>query len=271
MRAEGKVVSIAQLCRWFGVPRSTFYYRGERRHAPELDAVLVELVRRLIAENPDYGLRRLTVLVRRELREAVNRKRIHRILKANGWQIRQRPRGQRPRARGWVSRVERPNTRWAIDATHVFCGQDGWCHLTAIIDCCDRTIVGWRLSRSGVARIAAAALEDALRDRHIDHGHAPLTLRSDNGLVFGAKVFVKVVRRYGLDQEYITPYSPEQNGMIERFFRTVKEECLWHHRFQSRDEAFVVIAAWLDKYHTARPHSALGYLTPKEFVEQLAA
>ena len=107
MRAEGKVVSIAQLCRWFGVPRSTFYYRGERRHAPELDAVLVELVRRLIAENPDYGLRRLTVLVRRELREAVNRKRIHRILKANGWQIRQRPRGQRPRARGWVSRVER--------------------------------------------------------------------------------------------------------------------------------------------------------------------
>jgi len=60
--------------------------------------------------------------------------------------------------------------------------------------------------------------------------------RSDNGLVFGAKVFVKVVRRYGLDQEYITPYSPEQNGMIERFFRTLKEECLWHHRFQSRDD-----------------------------------
>jgi len=64
-----------------------------------------------------------------------------------------------------MSRVARPNVRWAIDATHVFCGQDGWCHLTAIIDCCDRTIVSWRLSRSGVARIAAAALEDALRDR----------------------------------------------------------------------------------------------------------
>jgi hypothetical protein len=30
--------------------------------------------------------------------------------------------------------VARPNVRWAIDATHVFCGQDGWCHLTAIID-----------------------------------------------------------------------------------------------------------------------------------------
>jgi hypothetical protein len=142
MRAEGKVVSIAQLCRWFWVPRSTFYYRGTRPRAVELDRALVALVGRLIAENPDYGLRRLTVLVRREPRAAVNRKRIHRILKTNGWQIRQRPRGQRPRAQGWVSRVARPTVRWAIDATQVFCGRDGWCHLTAIIDSCDRTIVG---------------------------------------------------------------------------------------------------------------------------------
>jgi putative transposase len=108
-----------------GGARSTFYYRGERPRSAALDLALVELVRRLIAENPDYGLRRLTVLVRRELRTAVNRKRIHRILRAHGWQIRQRPRGQRPRARGWVSRVARPHVRWAIDATHVFCGQDG--------------------------------------------------------------------------------------------------------------------------------------------------
>ena len=47
MRTEGKVVAIAQLCRWFGVPRSTFYYRGERRRAAELDRDLVELVGRL--------------------------------------------------------------------------------------------------------------------------------------------------------------------------------------------------------------------------------
>jgi len=41
--------------------------------------------------------------------------------------------------------------------------------------------------------------------------------------------------------------------------------------FTSRDQAFLVIATWLDKYHTERPHSALGYLTPKEFAERLAA
>ena len=106
--------------------------------------------------------------------------------------------------------------RWAVDATHVFCGSDGWCHLTAIIDCWDRNIVGWRLSKTGVAKIAAATLEDALRSRKVDPAANDLTLRSDNGLVFGAKPFVKVVRRYGLDQEYITPYTPEQNRMIEQ-------------------------------------------------------
>ena len=59
--------------------------------------------------------------------------------------------------------------------------------------------------------------------------------------------------------------------MIERFFRTLKEECLWNHRFTSRHQAFLVIAAWLENYHTEPPDSALGYLTPKEFAKQLAA
>jgi len=54
-------------------------------------------------------------------------------------------------------------------------------------------------------------LENALRDRQVD-STTGLALRSDNGLVFGAKAFVRVARRYGLHQEYITPYSPEQNG-----------------------------------------------------------
>ena len=273
MRAEGKAVSIAQLCRWFGVPRSTFYYRPTTGavQAPVLDTALVATIRTIIEAEPAAGLRMITARVRRASPVPINRKKVHRILKVNGWQVRQRPRGQRPRVQGWVSRTTRPNERWAVDTTHLFCGRDGWCHLTAIIDCCDRTIVGWRLSRSGIAHVAAAALEDALRERNLTHGHEPLTLRSDNGLVFGAKVFVSVVRRYGLEQEYITPYSPEQNGMIERFFLTLKQECVWLQRFEDRDHAFRVVADWLDRYHAERPHSALGYLTPNEYRGRLAA
>ncbi|MCW5891246.1 MAG: transposase family protein [bacterium] len=151
------------------------------------------------------------------------------------------------------------------------CGRDGWCHLTAIIDCYDRTIVGWRLATSGIAGGAAAALEEALRARRIDAASPPLVLRSDNGVVFGAKAFVAVARRYGLTQEYSTPYTPQPNGLIERFFLTLKQECVWLHRFTSRDHAFTAVADWLDKYARERPHSALGYRTPKAYREQLVA
>jgi putative transposase len=274
MREEGRTVSIVKLCRWFGVARSTFYYRPPVPAAPRVpvvDVALAAQIRTIIDAEPVAGVRMITARVRRASAVPVNRKKIHRILKLNGWQVRQRPQGHRPRVSGWISRASRPNERWAIDTTHLFCGRDGWCHLTALIDCCDRTIVGWRLSRSGIAGVAAAALEDALRIRQINAASPALLLRSDNGLVFGAKTFVAVARRYGLGQEYITPYTPEQNGMIERFFLTLKQECVWLHRFESRDHAFRVIADWLDRYDADRPHSALGYLTPKEYREKLAA
>jgi transposase InsO family protein len=62
--------------------------------------------------------------------------------------------------------------------------------ITAVIDCCDRSIVGWRVSKSGKAKVAAAALEDALIKRRSKPG---LKRRSDNGLIFGAEDFHKVV------------------------------------------------------------------------------
>lgn len=116
-----------------------------------------------------------------------------------------------------------------------------------------------------MSKHAAAALEEALIARKAELPSKGLLLRSDNGLIFGSRPFIRVDKKYGIDQVYITPYTPEQNGMIERFFRTLKEECIWQSSFKSRDEAFTVIAAWMDKYHKKRPHSALGYLTPEEY------
>ncbi|MCW5891345.1 MAG: transposase family protein [bacterium] len=220
MREEGKTVSIVQLCRWFGVARSTFYYRrpvAPAARVPIVETALESALRAIIDAEPAVGLRMITARIRRAAATRVNRKKIHRIIKLNQWQCQRRPQGHRPRAQGWVSRATRPNERWAIDTTHLFCGRDGWCHLTAIIDCYDRTIVGWRLSRSGIAGVAAAALEEALRSRRIDRTSPALVLRSDNGLVFGAKAFVRVARRYGLTQEYLTPY----NAAAERHDRAL--------------------------------------------------
>lgn len=273
MREEGKDISIAKMCEWSGVARSTFYYEPHLASPRPitLDEAVVLEIRKIIDEFPGYGVRRIHAVLRDRLEKAVNRKKVRRIIRVNGWQVRKKPVGSRPRAHGLRSIATRPNERWAIDTTHIFCGLDGWCYLTAIIDCCDRSIVGWRLSRRGIAKIAAAALEDAIRARGLKAPLASLCLRSDNGLVFGAKAFVKVVKGHGLDQEYITPYTPEQNGMIERWFRSLKEECVWLNRFSSKDDAFEAIGRWIDRYHNERPHQALGYLTPAQYAVKLVA
>jgi len=66
------------------------------------------------------------------------------------------------------------------------------------------------------------------------------------------------------------PYTPEQNGLMERFFRSLKEECVWQHVFQDFDEARRAVMQGIDWYNTGRPHQSLNYRSSREFREQQA-
>ena len=56
-----------------------------------------------------------------------------------------------------------------------------------------------------------------------------------------------------------------ENGYIESFHGKFREECLNEHWFLNLDDARETIENWRIDYNQVRPHSALGYLTPKEF------
>ena len=116
------------------------------------------------------------------------------------------------------------------------------------------------LRRCGVAEGACIDRFGTLRP----DGTAPV-IRSDNGLIFQSRRFRAACRDYRLRQEFITPYTPEQNGMIERFFRSLKEECVWQHSFPSLVEARRAVRRWIRWYNEGRPHQALGYLSPRDF------
>src|SRR5262245_47087151 len=170
----------------------------------------------------------------------------------------------RPRVQKLRSRAEASNQRWAMDLTHIYCGVDGWGHLAAIIDCHDREIVGYEFALRGRAQEAERALEQACLARFgtLRPSGATPVLRSDNGLIFQSKRFRAACRDYRLSQEYITPYSPEQNGLIERWFLSLKSECIWVHSFPDFATARRAIAAWIRWYNTERPHQALAYHSP---------
>ena len=258
------------LCRVLGVARSTVYYTPRRRRAPAIDTDLARRIWQVIQENPAYGIRKVWAVLRHVYGLLVNRKKVARIMRLKGWTLRQRRPRMRPRVKVSRSATEVSNTRWATDLTHVYCGRDGWCHVPIVIDCADRELIGWRISRRGNAQTAEAALEDALIRRFGPGAQQrkKLVLRSDNGLVFLARSYRQTVKDYGLSQEFITPYTPEQNGIAERVIRTLKEECVWLQSFTCIEEAELAIGRWVEKYNTFRPHESLGWMTPAERYRQ---
>jgi putative transposase len=234
--------------------------------APVVDEVLAARIHRLIQAYPTFGYRRIWAMLRFREGVPVNRKAVYRVLRLKRWFVHQRSATPRPRVKKWRSRAERSDQRWAMDVTHVSCGRDGWGHLAAVIDCHDREIVGWEFALRSRAKEAERALEEACIHRFgtlRPTGQTPV-VRSDNGLIFQSRRFRAACRDYRLRQEFITPHTPEQNGMIERFFRSLKEECVWQHLFSDFQEAKAAIARWIRWYNEERPHQALGYRSPLE-------
>ena len=157
--------------------------------------------------------------------------------------------------------------------THFFCSDCGWCHVVEVRDCRNLEVVGYGISRKRNAKVAEGALEDALfgRSGRNTASSQGLALRSDNGLIFTSKPYLELVRHYGVRLKYSTPYSTKQNGVMERFMRTLEEECIWLQLFSSFAEAKATIEAWIQRYNTQRPHQEPGQVTPVEYGYEHAA
>jgi putative transposase len=155
------------------------------------------------------------------------------------------------------SQAAAPNERWATDLCRVWSGRDDWATLAFVIACRSRELLGWHVSRSCRSKTAESALEQTLVVRFGTLGRVPtsLLLRSDNCLVFTS-------RSYDLRQEFITPHSPEQNGMVGRLIRTLWEQCAHRHRFETLQHVNWAIGDWVSCYNIRLPYQALGIKTP---------
>ena len=254
--------------------RQTVYYQPRPRKPRPLNEKLVAAIKATIEMQPAWGIR-MTWAWLRETKgwKKLNIKAVARIMRIKRWTVHKRKKGNRPRVKVKRSQTKKPDTRWSTDLALVFCGaQDGWCSFVPVVDCCTRELLGWELDHTGRAKTAQRALEGALLKRFGTTRGAPkgLMLRHDNGLVFGSKLYRATAKDYGLTQEFITPYTPEENGLCERLIRTVKQECVWQHRFTSLEQARRVIGKWIKHYNVERPHSSLKYKTPAGFHAALA-
>ena len=137
--------------------------------------------------------------------------------------------------------------------------------ILVVIDEFTRECLAIEVGRSFTARDVIMTLQYLFAVRG-----APEYLRSDNGPEFIAYAVQDWLKASGIKTMYIKPGAPWENGYIESFHDKLRDECLNRELFRSVAEARVIVESWRVEYNERRPHSALGYLTPKEYTNQVA-
>lgn len=189
---------------------------------------------------------------------------VYRILREANLMCRQR--GRQKRLREEEEKAQRPDEIWGTDLMYVKVNGVNYYYL-AFIDEYSRYIVHWELLSSmdgnSISLGGQAALETLPRDQAGKLLSQP-TIRSDNGSGFISKEFHGVLEHYGLTHVKIRPHCPEENGIMERSNRTVRE-ALEGEELTSRYQAEEAIGRIIRWYNEERLHSSLGYLRPIDY------
>ena len=244
-------------CTLAGVQRSTFRYARRRTDDPEL----ATRMRELAAERPRFGYRRIHVMLRREGR-SVNRKRVYRMYRAAGLAVRRRSRRKQRIARPALppAPVTRPNERWAMDFVHDDLDNGRRFRTFNVVDACTKECHAIEVDHSLPARRVCQVL-----DRLVWQHGIPESLRVDNGPEFISAALDDWCAKHGVKLDFIQPGKPTQNAHVESFNGHFRDECLAQESFPTLPRARVDIETWRVDYNCNRPHSAIGYMTPKAF------
>ena len=237
---------------------SSFHYAPKKQ--PDEEKIRARL-RELASLRKRFGSPRLHVLLRRE-GLVVNHKRTERLYCLEGLSLRRR---KRPKRAGGVRVVlpqaTRANQRWSMDFVHDRLENGRRMRMLTIVDDYSRECPAIEVDTSLPGLRVAQVL-----DRLAEFRGLPETITVDNGPEFAGMVLDAWAYRRGVQLRFIQPGKPVQNAYIESFNGKLRDECLNEHWFSNLDEAKRLIESWRKDYNTVRPHSALGDLSPEEFI-----
>lgn len=210
---------------------------------------------------PRFGYERIHILLIREGWQ-VGRKRVHRLYKLEGLQVRMRVRRRKRMSlhRGPVPVATDGSQYWAMDFVHDQLLNGRKFRVLTVIDKWHRQCVALQADFALTGQSVVDALTGIASERKL-----PQAITVDHGTEFTSKVLDEWCYRRGVKLDFIRPGKPTENGMIESFNGRLRDECLNAHEFTSLDHVRVVLQAWQDDYNHRRPHGSLGHLTPSEF------
>jgi putative transposase len=249
--------SLRRACRVIGLSTATWRYQ-RRTNATNL--AVLERLQAHAAVRARFGYRRLHILLERD-GLVVNHKRVHRIYRAAGLQVRRRRRkrlthGERIPLPVPVQRLE----RWSMDFTVDTLADGRGFRTLNIVDDFTRECVAIEVDRS-LPGLRVARVLDRL---HATIG-LPQAIVVDNGPEFAGRTLDAWAYARGVALRFIRPGKPIENAYVESFNGKFRDECLNEHWFVSLADAKTVIETWRIDYNTVRPHSSLADRTPDHF------
>jgi putative transposase len=247
-------------CHLVGHHRSTQYYQSNgRRDATALRARMKEIA----AARPRYGYRRIHTLLRREgWKDGIER--VYRLYRLDGLAVRSKPRKKRRAGlRVPPAVATAPRERWAIDFIHDTLADGRPFRVLSVVDVFSRSS---EVLEAGAGFTGARVAE--LLERAATRGGLPRIITADNGTEFTSKALDAWAFERGVKLDFTTPGKPTENGFVESFQGRFRDECLNAEIFEDLRDAKRKIEAWRRDYNHRRPHSALGNLSPKEYLRK---
>ena len=273
-KAEGH--NVAKACELLEVSRSAFYQW--HKHLPSArqlaDDELGERIEQIYEKSRrTYGWPRVHKALRKQSIH-VGRARVARIMRQKGLIGRCKRRSTRTtfadpeaRAADLIKRVFGPGTVeldrvYVSDITYVRTWE-GWLYLCAVMDLASRRIVGWAMADHMRASLVCDALQMAMGIRRPSPG---LIVHSDRGTQYTSAEFVDRLDANGITQSLSRPRQCWDNAVIESWFASLKEECVYRQAWPTRAQARRAIVEYIEVfYNRQRLHSSLDYLTPAEY------
>jgi putative transposase len=266
--SERTEIAVRLLVLWLGISLSKFYdwrkrYGKVNEHNARIprDHWLTEEEKQAILdyerEYPLEGYRRLAFMMLDDDVAAASPATVYRVLKAADRLGRPSPSNER-KGKGF-HQPDRPHRHWHIDFSHLnICGT--FYQLCSILDGYSRYVVHWEIRETMFESDAEIVVQ---RAREKFPGENPRII-SDNGPQFVAKDFKQFIRLCGMTHVTTSPYYPQSNGKKERWFGTLKRECIRPGTPLSLEDARRLVARFVEHYNAVRLHSAIGYVAPAD-------
>jgi len=188
---------------------------------------------------------------------AVSPSSVYRVLKGAGLMRRHH---SKPSLKGTgFQQPLRPHEHWHVDVSYINVAGTFF-YLCSLLDGCSRSIVHWEIRE----RMTEADVETIIQRAREHYPAARPRIISDNGPQFIAKDFKEFIRICGMTHVRTSPYYPQSNGKKERWYKTLKGECIRVKTPLSLEDARRVVADFVAHYNDVRLHSAIGYVAPAD-------